>query len=248
MDEQWLACAIQRGRTGNPKGLIPLMAALQQHKSKVRPVMDFQQLNYHVDVFTANTDVCAAKLCEWWQKGSNVSLLDLKRAYLQMHVQKTLWPFQTVKIGGQRYCLTRLGFGLNVAPLMKAIVSVVLSQEEAVGHAASAYIDDIYVNENVMPVTHIREHLARFGLECKDPEQLEDGTRVLGLVVTMEHGKLQWKRGSMVPDAPDIVTRWALSSLCGRLVRHFLVCGWLHVAWEYSRRGQARSQRAWMMR
>ena len=90
--------------------------------------MDFQLLNYHVDVFTANADVCAAKLCEWQQKGSNVSLLDLKRAYLQVRVQKTLWPFQTVKIGGQRYCLTRLGFGLNVAPLIvKAIVSAVLS-------------------------------------------------------------------------------------------------------------------------
>ena len=76
-----------------------------------------------------------------------------------------------MKIGRQRYCLTRLGFGLNVAPLiMKAIVSTVLSQQEAVGHVASAYINDIYVNENVMPVTRMREHLVKFGLECKDPE------------------------------------------------------------------------------
>ena len=130
-------------KLGPPQGLIPLMAVLQQHKSRVRPVMDFRQLNCYVDVFTANADVSAAKLREWRQKGSNVSLLDLKRAYLQVRVQKTLWPFQTVKIGEQRHCLTRLGFGLNVAPLiMKAIVSAVLSQEEAVGHAASAYIDD----------------------------------------------------------------------------------------------------------
>ena len=98
------------------------------------------------------------------EKGSNVSLLDLKGAYLQVRVQKTLWLFQTVKIDGQRYCLTRLGFGLNVAPLiMKAIVSAMLSQEEA-------YIYDIYVNEDVMPTIHVREHLARFGLECKDSE------------------------------------------------------------------------------
>ena len=52
----------------------------------------------------------------------------------------------------------------------KAIVSPVLLQEEAVGHVASAYINNIYVNEDVMPATHVREHLARFGLECKDPE------------------------------------------------------------------------------
>ena len=95
-----LACAIQRGRTGTPQELMPLTAVLQQHKSKVRPVMDLRQLNYHVDVFPANADVCTAKLR---QKGSNFSLMDLKRAYLQVRVQKTLWPFQTVKIGGQRY-------------------------------------------------------------------------------------------------------------------------------------------------
>ena len=84
-------------------------------------MMDFQQLNCYVDVFTANADVCTAKLREWRQKGSNVSLLDRKKAYLQVRVQEILWPFQTVKIGGQRYCLTRLGLGLNVAPLiMKA--------------------------------------------------------------------------------------------------------------------------------
>ena len=93
-----------------------------------------------------------------------------------------------------RYCLTRLRFGLNVVPLvMKAIVSAVLSQEEAVERTASAYINDIYVNENVVPVTHVREHLAQFGLKCKDLEQLKDGARVQGLAVGMERGELQWK-------------------------------------------------------
>ena len=237
-------CHTKRRNWDPLKRLIPLMAVLQQHKSKVCPVMDFRQLNRYVDVFTANADVCAAKLRERRQKGLNVSLLDLKRAYLQVRVQKTLWPFQTVKNGGKRYCLTRQGSGLNMAPLiMKAIVSAVLSQEEAVGHAASAYIDGIYVNEDVMPATRVREHIARFGLECKDPERLGDGAQVLGLAVAMEHGKLRYKRGSMVPDAPDIVTRRAVFSLCGRLVEHFPV--WLV---EYSRGGQARSQKAGMMR
>ena len=191
-------------------------------------------------------DVCTAKLREWRQKGSNVSLLDLKRAYLQVRVQKTLWAFQTMKIGRQRYCLIRLGFGLNVAPLIvKAIVSAVLSQKEAVGYAASSYITNIYVNEGVMPATHVREHLARFGLECKDPERLEDDARVLGLVVAMEHGKLQWKQESMVLDAPDIVTRWAVFSLCGRLVGHFPVCGWLCVACGVLKRRASSVTKGW---
>ena len=127
------------------------MAVLQQNKTKVHPVMDYRELN-HVDAFTANADVCAAKLREWRQKGANESLLDLRRAYLQIRVCEPLWPYQTVKIDEKRYCLTHLGFGLNVAPLiMKAIVSTALSQEEAEGHAASAYINNIYVNEDIMP-------------------------------------------------------------------------------------------------
>ena len=118
MSNGWLV-PYEEEELGPPKGLIPLMVILQQHKSKVHPVMDFQQINHHVDVFTANTDVCTAKLHKWLQKGSNVSLLNLRRAYLQVCVHK---------IGRQRYCLTHLGFGLNVAPLiMKALVSTVLS-------------------------------------------------------------------------------------------------------------------------
>ena len=171
-------------KLGPPKGLILLMAVLQQNKIKVHPVMDYWKLNHHVDAFTANADICATKLHEWRQKSANVSLLNLRRAYLQIRVHETLWPYQTVKIDGKRYCLTCLGFGLNLAPLiMKAIVSAVLSQEEAVGRTAFAYIDNIYVNEDVVPVTCVREHLVQFGLKCKDPERLEDGTWVLGLAV-----------------------------------------------------------------
>ena len=44
-------------------------------------------------------------------------MVDLRKAYLQLQVKKELWPYQTVKFEGQQYCLTRLGFGLNVAPL-----------------------------------------------------------------------------------------------------------------------------------
>ena len=143
-------------KLGPPKGLIPLMAVLQQNKTKVRLVMDYWEFNHHVDAFMANANVCAAKLHKWWQKGANVSLLDLRRVYLQVRVHETLWPYQNVKIDGKRYSLTRLGFGLNVGPLiMKAIVSAVLLLEEAVGRAASAYIDDIYVNEDVVPMTHL---------------------------------------------------------------------------------------------
>ena len=178
----------QEDKLGLPKGLILLIAVLQQNKTKVRPVIDYWELNHPIDAFMANADVCTAKLREWRQKGANVSLLDLRRAYLQIYDHEKLWSYQTVKINGKRYCLTRLGYGLNVVPLiMKAIVSTVLSQEEAVGCSTSGYINDIYVNEDVVLVSHVRKDLAQFGLNCKDLEQLEDGARVLELAVGMEH-------------------------------------------------------------
>ena len=85
---------------------------------------------------------------------------------------------------GKRYCLTRLDFGLNVAPqIMKTIISAVLSQEEVVEKATSAYFNDIYINKDVKLALHIQVKLTQFGLNCKDPEQLEDRTLILGLDV-----------------------------------------------------------------
>ena len=50
---------------GPPKGLIPLMAVVQKNKAKVRPVLDFRELNQHIEPFTANADVCAEKMRKW---------------------------------------------------------------------------------------------------------------------------------------------------------------------------------------
>ena len=50
---------------GPPKGLIPLMAVVQEQKQKVCPVLDYRELNSFVDAFTANAEVCAQKLREW---------------------------------------------------------------------------------------------------------------------------------------------------------------------------------------
>ena len=49
---------------GPVRATIPLMAVVQQHKKKVRPVLDFRDLNSYVDAHTAETDVCAEKLRE----------------------------------------------------------------------------------------------------------------------------------------------------------------------------------------
>ena len=66
---------------GPAKGLIPLM---EVNKDTVRPVVDFRELNSHEDAFTASADVCADKLREWRRLGTMGSIVDLRRAYLQI--------------------------------------------------------------------------------------------------------------------------------------------------------------------
>ena len=132
---------------------------------------------------------------EWRQQGPKAAIGDLRRAYLQIHIDKSLWLFQTVKIKKQRYCLTRLGFRLNVAPqIMRSIVKAVIGQDETVNSATSSYIDDIFVNESVCSAAQVKTHLELFGLTCKDPEQLSSEARVLGVYVWEEHGKFRWRR------------------------------------------------------
>ena len=157
---------------GPPQVLIPLMVIVQDNKGKVRLVMDYRELNNFVDAYMANVDVCALKLWEWWQQGSNVATLDLRRAYLQVRVPQSLWPFQ---IKERRYCLTQLGFGLNVAPkIMSVIMNVVMSQDEEIQRATSSYIDNVYVNDNVASSRRVKEHLECFGLVCKAPEPVQE--------------------------------------------------------------------------
>ena len=179
---------------GPLKALIPLMAVVQQNKSKLRTVLDFCQLNGYVDAYTMHANVWVQKLTDWRKKGSNVSMLNLWRAYLQVHVHKSLWSYQTVIFEGKRYCLLRMGFGLNVAPsIIWAIVEAALLKDNVVWQATSAYID-VFIKEDIVSATRVKQHLANFGLKNKEPERLQNGARVLGLTVR-EKDKMQiWLR------------------------------------------------------
>ncbi|KFD62362.1 hypothetical protein M514_25485 [Trichuris suis] len=231
---------------GPAKGLIPLIAVVQRCKEKVRPVMDFRELNAFIETFTADADVCAQRLREWRRQGPNVSVIDLKAAYLQIHVEKSLWPFQTVTFDGRRFCLTRLGFGLNVAPLvMKAVLNCVLAKDEDIKRGTSAYLDDILVNEDIVKASRVEEHLERYGLLCKPPERVGDGTRVLRLRVWGERDRLVWRRDTKVGDVPQRLSRRSVFSYCGRLTGHFPVCGWLRVAAAFLKRAVTAATSSW---
>ena len=136
---------------GAPRGLVPLMAVRQNNGSKVRPVLGYRELSCHVTAFTADSDVCADQLRKWRRHKANISVLDFRKAYLQLCVEQRLWLFQTVMVKGQRYCLTRLGFDLNIAPLvMKAVVKRILEQDPDIKRAALPYVDDLLVDESML--------------------------------------------------------------------------------------------------
>ena len=144
------------------------MAILQENKQKVHSVMDYCELNEHVNAYISGTDVCVQKLKEWWLQGSDIAVLDLRQAYLQIHIKRSVWPFQTVEIKRTKYCLTRLGFGLNVAlNIMMAIMNAVRAQDKNIQYATSSYIDDIFVNESIMSSQVVKRHFGHFGLTYK---------------------------------------------------------------------------------
>ena len=102
---------------------------------------------------------------------------------LQIRVSKDLWKFQVVKHKGVHYALTRLGFGLSCAPrIMTSILGKVLSLDDRVRRATDHYIDDIVVQESIADAETVRRHLAKYGLETKEPESL-DGGRLLGIAL-----------------------------------------------------------------
>ena len=98
-------------------------------------------------------------------------------------------------------------------------------------------MDDILVNEDVVRADEVAAHLANYGLRCKEAEKVADGTKLLGLwVESSSNGSLRWKRGASVPEVGEVISRRDLFSICGQLIGHHPVAGWLRVACGYIKR------------
>ena len=128
---------------------------------------------------------------------------------------------------------------------MRAIVEAALSKDDAVRQATSAYIDDVFINEDIVSATRAKQHLANFGLKSKEPERLQNGARVFGLTVREKDKMLIWERGNEVPSVPQVLTRRSVFSFCGRLVGHFPVVKWLRVAASFIKRRVEDVTRVW---
>ena len=199
------------------------MAVFQATKKKVSLVLDYCELN----CFVACHDVCDEKMRKWrWLEGGT-AIVDLKSAYLQLHVAKELCQYQLVSYKGKTHCLTRLGFGLNVAPkIMAAVLKTVSKKGSKTKEATDSYIDDIMVDVMKISTKEVVEHLKGFGLTAKSPKSL-DGGAALGLKLMNKTGKLMFRRGKEIPEIEGEISRRELFSICGKLLGHYPVAGWL---------------------
>ena len=234
---------------GDIKNVLPLISVRQQkgEVTKVRPVLDFRFLNDYVLSLTgAAMPLCQERLREWRRYGQNCSVLDLRKAYLQIRIDPSLWCYQAIKWNGKVYLLTRLGFGLNIAPkVMTRIVERVLKDDETISRATSSYIDDIFVNEDIAEADTVVQHLKKFHLKTKPCERFgsPEGVRVLGLRV--DDG-MQWKRdGPLSTITGQQLTRREVHKVLGEWVGHLPVCGWLRVACAYMQRCTAKDGVKW---
>ena len=51
-----------------------------------------------------------------------------------------------------------MGFGLNVAPsIMQTIVDAILTKDKRIQRVTSAYIDDVYVDESIVPAARVKQ-------------------------------------------------------------------------------------------
>ena len=97
--ERWIEEGILVPWDKEVEGVIPLMAVEQPTKNKIRPVLDFRELNEYVSCHTGGEmlDICGDRLREWRQLEGEGEIVDLKAAYLQIRVSKDLWKHQLVK-------------------------------------------------------------------------------------------------------------------------------------------------------
>eukprot|EP00117_Sycon_ciliatum_P045923 scpid44614/ scgid2187/ len=221
---------------GEPVAVLPILAVSQQHKAStpVRPCLDYRALNACLVSHPGVTaPACDAKLRDWRRRSADSVLLDIRKAYLQVRIHPTLYKYQTVVYKGELYTMTRMGFGLNVAPKILDMIVQWITRDHA---DVDNYVDDLYVPTAQTDI--VRHELASYGLETKEPEQFATA-RVLGLQLSSSdvEDTVTWERRAGVDlKLPESPTRRQVFSWCGRVISHYPVCSWLRPLCNYIKR------------
>ncbi len=63
----------------------------------MRPVLDYRELNQYVSRHTGECEVSGEKRRSWRRMVTDLKILDLRKAYLQLHIAPHLWKYQVIK-------------------------------------------------------------------------------------------------------------------------------------------------------
>lgn len=201
---------------GRPRCTLTWNPVIQLHKSTpVRPTFDYKILNPYIKCrqSVSQSEICHESV-RLWRKFKIALLVDIEKAYMNIHIADQLLPFQTVRYKGTEWVMTRMAFGLNVAPrALKLLISHIL-RAEPLDDTVKPYMDDILIGATTdtgsdrdhikTTAETIRAALLAHGLPTKPPVDLYDfskgNTRALGLELLQRRGEVYWKRRS------DVVT------------------------------------------
>ena len=205
-------------------------------KQKVRLVMDYLELNEYVDVYIASADVCAQKLREWQQQGSNIALLDLCQHTWRSTLTNLCGHSKWWRLRGKDIASTPWDLGWMWH--LKSCSSSSRPWSDRLKLATVPRLHTLMVysfNKSICFKAHVKVHLEQFGLTSKNPELLKNGTCVLGFHVWEEHRRLPcWHEGEL-PTAPNVLTCRSIFSVweinraftsvwlapcCNQVVRH----------------------------
>eukprot|EP00117_Sycon_ciliatum_P022483 scpid27783/ scgid19383/ len=165
---------------GEPAAVLPIMAVEEEHKEStpIRPVLDYRQLNKLIVSHPGNdAAVCQDTFRNWRASDDDAdySLLDIRKAYLQVKVAPELLRYQVVLWKEKKYVMTRMGFGLAVAP---KFMDIVVKWETRDYPEVGNYVDDLRVPSS--DTDAVSDVLLSYGLPTKEAENMESA-RVLGL-------------------------------------------------------------------
>ncbi|XP_065185766.1 uncharacterized protein LOC135816500 [Sycon ciliatum] len=220
---------------GAVAGVLPLIARTQEHKAStpIRPCLDYRKLNELIESEPGyEAPVCAEKIRQWRRSSDGQwEMLDVKKAYLQVHVSAELVRYQAVLWNNKVYVMTRMGFGLAIAPkFMHLVIQWITRHRPEVDN----YVDDIRAPAEVTQC--VADELAAYGLPTKPAEPMEE-SRVLGMQLKANaDGAMGWSRREIDLEPPPKMTRRKVFSWCGRLIGHYPVCSWLRPACSYLKR------------
>ena len=110
---------------------------------------------------------------------------------------------------------------------MTRILKHTLAASPKIKEGTDSYIDDILVDTHKVKASEVVDHLEKFGLKSKPPEVVSESA-VLELRISKNPAnELMFSCGNSVPVVDGKMSRRELFSVCGKLVGHYPIAGWL---------------------